>query len=132
MCDVSYDDEPAEVWSNVEITARKQHQCSTCDGLIRPGQVYVKHFSVFDGRPSSEKVCPSCVALIEKYKELHDGASWVPSHMRHAVDDCIEQELDDPEEGSSKRIRMWRAELRKMDARAATAKRRAQAGAVAP
>lgn len=112
MC--SIDLEPCEVWSETKRTARKLHTCDCCGGLIRPGRVYVVHFSMFHGEKTSEKMCASCLAVAEAFQADH-GQRSVPSSMRELLYECVSD--GDPE---SKR---WQLHLLNMDKRLATRKR---------
>ena len=45
-------------------TARKAHACWVCGpGAIQPGDTYVAHTSVYDGRIYTLKFCHPCIAL---------------------------------------------------------------------
>ncbi len=52
-------------------TARKEHKCYECRGVIRVGEKYHKHHGIWDGSASTYKVCNECEALRMK---ADDGA----------------------------------------------------------
>ena len=58
MCDL--DLEPCEIWNEKKRKAQKSHECDCCGRMIRPGEIYLVHFSVYDGDTTSEKVCAEC------------------------------------------------------------------------
>lgn len=112
MCMVG-DLEPCEVWDERERKARKAHTCSCCYGQIRAGEVYVVHFSVFEGQANSEKMCKPCHAARAEFAKAHDGSLCSPSYFGRMLMECIGEngEDDDPEN------KRW-VELRdEMDAR---------------
>ena len=56
MCSIDLD--PASLWSEREVRARKRHTCDCCGGFIQPGAVYVKHFSMLIRlSPTGERKC---------------------------------------------------------------------------
>lgn len=42
-------------------TARKQHRCSLCNGVISPGETYSRSTNIYDGRVYDFIECGSCV-----------------------------------------------------------------------
>ena len=114
MC--SIDLEPCDVWCESLVTARKQHVCDCCGGLIRIGAQYTRHFSVYDKAPTSEKMCATCAKVCERFVASH-GQRSSPSTMRELLEECIGERDDDSWR--------WRLDVLNMDRRAATAKRRA-------
>jgi hypothetical protein len=109
MCEI-YNDEPSKVWSERERTARKPHVCHCCGGAIAPGERYTAIFWVGDG-VGYEKECAPCSAMAAEFKRVH-GMRWTPSHMSHALVECIDEEGDDSEAG-----RKWTAAMDEMQAR---------------
>lgn len=116
MCYLDFD-EQASVWNEERRTARKQHVCDCCGGLIQRGVEYVRHFYVFDGDPKSEKSCLSCVKMTKAFLTVH-GAAGTLGSMRPLLSECIEAETS---EGHGAMAAKWRAELREMDERRAMA-----------
>lgn len=54
-------------------TARKEHKCCECRGVISTGEKYHYHHGIWDGRGDSFKVCADCEALrSECDKDEHD------------------------------------------------------------
>ncbi len=104
MCDI--DLEPSDFWSERKAKARKQHRCDCCGGAIRPGDVYLRHFSVYDGVAVTEKECPACMEMGERFAKEH-GQRSNPSYMGQLLRDCL-----DSGEGDH-----WRADIDAMKAR---------------
>lgn len=90
MCDIG-DLEPCEVWSERTVKARKSHVCSCCGGAINPGEHYTKHFSVYEGDVTSEKMCSHCTEASEEFMEVHHTRGC-PSYMPDLISDCIHEE----------------------------------------
>lgn len=111
MCDIEL--EPCEIFQETQVKARKQHVCSCCGGLIKPGETYVKHFSLMDGDVTSEKSCAACVALAAEFKKVH-GTYSNPSFMPELLQDCIESE---EYEGNTAMVEKWTKEIEAMDQR---------------
>lgn len=44
-------------------TARKNHTCCECRGLIHSGEQYHRHHGIWDGEAETFKVCLECDAL---------------------------------------------------------------------
>lgn len=89
MCEVYYDDgDLCSVWQETQQRARKGHWCSCCRGLISPGEVYVRHFSIYDHSVTSEKCCMPCFEAGESYQNDH-GMKWVPSMMWEEIRECL-------------------------------------------
>ncbi len=42
------------------VSARKQHRCSECRGIIQPGEKYERVFLVYDGYADTYKTCLHC------------------------------------------------------------------------
>ena len=43
--------------------ARKAHMCVECLGRIEPGEKYHYYHGIWDGIPSTSKICEDCEAL---------------------------------------------------------------------
>jgi hypothetical protein len=92
MCEVDYDYDPASVWVETSVAkARKDHKCNCCRGRICAGDGYVKHFSTYEGRVTSEKVCGSCREAREDFVDTH-GMIGVPRRFAHDLRECFGQE----------------------------------------
>ena len=61
MCSIDLD--PASLWDEREVKARKRHTCDCCHGLIKAGVTYVKHFSICDGDVSTKRPKQSLLRL---------------------------------------------------------------------
>lgn len=88
MCDIR-DIEYAELWNETSHKARKAYRCNSCGIAIKPGEKYVKHFSLQDGEVCSEKACFACGETREKFLDAH-GAIYPPSHTADLLNDCIQ------------------------------------------
>ncbi len=89
MCEL--DLETCEVWREERRKARKAHRCSTCRADIRPGDVYVNHFSVFEGDATTEAMCLPCEDIAIRFAE-HHGTRTPPGSMLETLQDCFGQE----------------------------------------
>jgi len=109
MCEISFD-EGASVWKESEHTARKQHRCDCCRGVIRPGERYTKTFWIGDGRACSEKSCAPCALVTREFDEEHDAVGC-PSYMRTLLEGCVQEESD---VGNVAMVDKWQAALDSM------------------
>lgn len=124
MCDIDWDGERPSVWTERTVTAKKEHQCDSCGGTIRPGKQYLRHFSVFDGYASDEKLCGACKGVSDDFKKDHGGRVGSPSYMPELLRECIE--MEGPQSPASKK---WKAALGEMSRRRS---RRAKKSVAAP
>jgi hypothetical protein len=126
MCEID-DGERCSVWSERQRRARKDHKCDTCDGMIGGGEIYILHFSVFDGRVSSGRICVECELAREEFASEHGGILWQPESFADALQECI-AEGDTYEDDAGKRTvdpedARWVAMLDEMMTRARVAGR---------
>ena len=86
MCEEA--DEYNEVQTSTRVKARKEHKCCACSEAVRPGDFYMKSFTVFDSRVSSYKHCLRCWEMLEALQralpsdtaiawELNCGENWL-------------------------------------------------------
>jgi len=108
MCYI--DLEYAEIWSETEHTARTRKFCSSCDGEIKPGERYIKHFSKYDGNITSNRLCLACEKDRAEFADAHDGMSPTPDNFYNMLSECISED----DEGDR-----WRPMLESMKARRA-------------
>lgn len=55
------------------LKARKQHRCSECRKVIRPGQLYERQAMADDGSVYSFKLCRRCLYALEvSYGDIYD------------------------------------------------------------
>lgn len=106
MCFVDLD--PCEVWQERDRKARKEHKCSCCHRTIKPGEMYLVHFSVFEGNPESQKCCKECEADRAEFAKAHDGTLCTPHHLPEMVRSCIGEGDDDA---------AWEAMLKRIENR---------------
>lgn len=111
MCDIDWGfDGGWSFFKEKVVKARIEHTCASCRRTIEPGEKYIRHFSVFDTYPTSQKSCYECHEVMEKFADEH---SWrtCPSDTVSILQDCIENEEDQD-------IRdMWQAELNTINSR---------------
>lgn len=104
MCSV--DLEPCSVWQESPVgAARKAHECDSCGGRIEAGSPYVKHFSVFEGDATHEKICAPCGAARKAFEEAH-GQVGVPSRFAEMLRDCY---AETPRKFWEEDDRFWRS-----------------------
>jgi hypothetical protein len=98
MCEIDSGDynEMAQVWAYRYHKARKQYRCNCCWAQINPGDKYLYHFSAYDGRPDTGRLCMACDAISEKFSDEH-GFSLAPSYVRQSIRDCIDYGDEDSE-----------------------------------
>ncbi len=93
MCDTGELD-ACEVFDEQERTARKPHRCDCCQGFIRTGEKYLRHFSVLDGDPTSEKICTRCVADRKDFLDEHTGGQLTgPTNFRRMLQECVVEDV---------------------------------------
>ena len=83
-CYCDYD--PPTVYSVRQHVARKEHRCSECGRVIRPGERYDCAFGIWGGRGDTFKTCQHCRALYD----------WVKAHVPclcglhgNQIEECI-------------------------------------------
>lgn len=96
MCDLEL--ERAAVWRETPRRARREHRCDGCCCVIRPGDAYLSHFSIFDGEAHGEAMCFPCWFAREAFAELH-GAHMNPDYLWESIQDCIAENGDDDPDG---------------------------------
>lgn len=84
-CYCDYD--PAEFYSAVIRTARKQHKCEECSGTIMPGDKYEAVIGKWEGYVSTFKTCSFCVDIRTWTKNSVPCLCWAHGNM---IDDCRE------------------------------------------
>lgn len=87
MCYI--DLEPCSTWTETKRTARKEHRCSCCHKTITPGEEYYVHFSVFEGKATTGKICLACFADRAAFGAAHDGMISDPGYFWVMLLDCI-------------------------------------------
>lgn len=60
MCDCG--DGPS-TYRETRPTARREHECCECRGVIKPGEVYRSLWGVWDGDAKTFKTCNDCLEL---------------------------------------------------------------------
>lgn len=109
MCDMD-SGETCSVWNEREIKARKAHRCASCHALVRPGEKYLRHFSVFDGEATDEASCLDCNADRRAFGSAEGHFIPSPGYFVEALQSCIS---DGDDESDTK----WRPMLDRIEAR---------------
>lgn len=69
LCSMPYEindwDEPADLWDEKWVKARKPHTCYECGQPIEPGMVYGRATYLYNGRWYTDRRCPACLILAE-------------------------------------------------------------------
>ena len=118
MCSIDLD--PASLWNEREVRARKQHTCDCCGGLIRPGSVYVRHFSICDGDVTIEKCCAPCKAARVEFAAADGHMMGTPSYSMEMLRECVAEAFSEDLTDEDKR---WRVLLSGMRRRGRAARR---------
>ena len=125
MC--SIDLEPCSLWDEREVRARKRHVCDCCHGLIEPGTIYVKHFSICDGDPTSEKCCAECKAARVEFADADGHMMATPSYSLEMLRECVAEAFREDWTDEDKRWRVLLAGMYKRRRAARMAERKARA-----
>ena len=88
MCVIDVD-EYCEVWEESIVKARKPHRCSCCRAEIRPGEKYLKHWSIFQGDPQPGTLCLACNSDREIFAAAHQGVMAHPWGFDEMLCNCI-------------------------------------------
>ena len=113
MCDLS-DGEYCKVWREVTVKARKPHQCSCCKRTIAAGELYLRHFSVFEGQAVTHKMCSECEKDRDEFAKAHGGYLPSPGDVVFTISECIA-------DGDEESERQWRPMLKRIKERRARA-----------
>lgn len=116
MCVIDNDGECCELWAESHRTARKQHKCDACDGVIAAGERYLNHYSRYDGYENDRaKMCGACEDVRGKFSDSPDHHLIpAPSFLREILEGCI---ADGDEESEA----LWKPAIAAMDQRRAAA-----------
>lgn len=71
MCSIDY--EPAAVWDERSVRARRPHKCIECAGTIRPGEHYARVGCLFEGSWETLIRCALCYFLADAIETLECG-----------------------------------------------------------
>lgn len=115
MCVIDDDGDRCELWSEFHRTARKQHKCDACRGVIAAGERYLVHYSRYDGEENDRaKMCGACEVVRDKFKDSPGHLIPAPSFLREILEECI---ADGDEESEA----MWKPAIAEMEQRRAAA-----------
>lgn len=70
------DGDPATLYREPRVRARKEHICGACRETIAPGHVYVREVTIFEGTADTVKRCLRCQAIHEHLRTLMDFEEW--------------------------------------------------------
>jgi hypothetical protein len=66
-----YDGEPATVWNERRVRARKEHRCDACKYPILAGDTYIRDALLFDGSWDVVLRCLRCEAIYVHLEKVH-------------------------------------------------------------
>jgi hypothetical protein len=92
VCVINLD--PCELWRETHRKARVDHACDCCEGTIERGEIYVDHFSKFDGYITAERMCVECMLVAEEFREEH-STRGNPGSMPELLESCVDEESHD-------------------------------------
>lgn len=93
----------SEVWRETPHVATKTHRCDCCLVVVKPGEPYLFHFSVFEGFETKEKMCFECWCARQQFSEAH-GYMMPPGSLEPMLGDCIN-------DGDESEAQQWQAVL---------------------
>jgi hypothetical protein len=86
-CDCSNDGgTPPELYNEEYPTARKEHKCCECGGVIKPGQKYHKAKGMWEGEFRTYKTCMPCNNIREHYCSY----GFVFTELAEQIMNCLE------------------------------------------
>lgn len=101
----------------VKRTARKEHRCCECRGVIKKGERYNYHSGVWEGDPQAFKVCVDCEGLrdrVMKDCELFPEEAPAFTCLGHDLEfdhmDCF-REIQRKRNSDSRGFLDWLAEM---------------------
>lgn len=101
MCDFEVD-EPISGSTELHRRARKEHQCGSCRGRIRPGETYLRYSWFGDGTAAAVSVCEPCELGWQFFRSEH-GSYPTPDWFKEALFSCFDgADKTDPE------AKVWR------------------------
>lgn len=71
MCSTDYD--PADIYNEKVVKARKNHICSECSRNITKDEKYKYHFGIWENKPSTFKTCRHCLIAQDWLREECGG-----------------------------------------------------------
>ena len=94
MCEFEYDD-GYTLWHEKPRRAAKPHRCSGCGAVIPRGEVYLAHFSKYEGRLNTGRLCGLCRADRDEFADAHEGVMPPPSGFEEILVDCMSEGEDE-------------------------------------
>ena len=70
--------------------ARKAHKCCECRQEIKPGDVYVRRFWVYDGYSGTDKICERCDDLMAAFADV--GYCWYTGEFLSSYAEWLDEE----------------------------------------
>jgi hypothetical protein len=109
MCDISgFDGERCELWNETVVKkSRKQRKCGCCCRTIAVGEMYISHFSKFEGDVCKSALCFECMNDRNEFSKAHDGYIPHPDSFDHTLRECIA-------EGDEESEKQWQPMLDKI------------------
>lgn len=90
MCEFEYDD-GYTLWHEKPRRAAKPHVCSACGAAIARGEIYLAHFSKYEGGLRTGRLCGPCRVDRDEFAEAHEGVTPPPSGFESILVDCMNE-----------------------------------------
>lgn len=100
--------------------ARKEHKCSECRRVIKPGESYENAFGIWEGERNTFKTCQHCLDLREWVKAHVPCFCWAHGNTR---EDALSTASGWSHEAPGLLFGAWRREVRIRRARSANPSR---------
>lgn len=99
MCQIDNGDgDICGVWRETWRRAAKAHRCSCCAARIEAGELYLQHFSVYDGDASPGRLCCACYTARQEFSVEH-GTTLHPTMFLEILRDCEGEEATVDDDG---------------------------------
>lgn len=84
------DGDSADVWNETEQRSAKDRTCDCCDQVIKKGEVYLKHRSLFDGHWTTEDMCLQCKEMRACFADDPHHMLSTPGSFPHVLWECVD------------------------------------------
>ena len=88
-CEVDYDGDPNEFYSESLVRARKAHKCCECGRSIAPGETYERVSGKWGGAIDTYKTCPHCLEVRGMYDDVCKRNSWIFTQLEERLSDDV-------------------------------------------
>lgn len=86
MCEIGGTE--ASAWREDYAIGKSAIACKVCGGIIPPGELHVRHFSVVDWKIYNSRMCASCEADRDEFGDAHELVP-TPAWFLEALGSCI-------------------------------------------